>query len=180
MIVSENQRAANRRNSQQSSGPKTPEGKDAVRFSALNWGLCARNHLLAADNPADYQQMWDGLDADWQPPTHTERYYLEGMVTSQWLLARLARSETRICDADLAIGRQLDGPARTPAVTKAAPGPAPAAARASDRNGDGRSGAGFKASRTTGPASRLQDVRLPHPSTRTEPTTNHPRPTTRF
>lgn len=52
--------------------------------------------------------MWDGLHADWQPQTHTERYYLERIATSQWLLARKARSETRICDADLALRRGLE------------------------------------------------------------------------
>jgi hypothetical protein len=36
------------------------------------------------------------LEADWQPQTRTERCYLETMVTSQWLLKRVAESEQKI------------------------------------------------------------------------------------
>src|SRR5450432_553348 len=41
MIVSEARIAANRRNSQLSTGPKTPEGKEKSRANALKHGLCA-------------------------------------------------------------------------------------------------------------------------------------------
>jgi len=107
MIVSDKQQAANRQNAQHSTGPKTPAGKAAVRFNALTWGLRARSLMLRGDNPADYQELWDNLEADWQPQDHTERYYLEQMTTAQWLLTRTAVSETRIRQADLSLGREL-------------------------------------------------------------------------
>jgi hypothetical protein len=44
----------------------------------------------------DYSQLWDELEADWQPQTRTERCHLETMVTSQWLLKRVAESESPI------------------------------------------------------------------------------------
>jgi len=108
MIVSKKQQEANRKNAQQSTGPTSPAGKEAVRFNALTWGLRARNLMLNRENTADYQQLWDGLAAEWQPQSDCERHYLEQMSTSQWLLARNATSETDIYQAGLPLGRELD------------------------------------------------------------------------
>ena len=96
MIISEKQQQANRQNAQKSTGPTTPEGREAIRFNALTYGLRTRQTILPRENCAEYSQLWDELDADWQPQTRTERIYLETMVTSQWLLRRIAESERQI------------------------------------------------------------------------------------
>jgi hypothetical protein len=96
MIISEKQHQANRQNAQQSTGPKTPEGKSAIRFNALTYGLRTRETIFPLENAEEYSDLWDELEAEWQPQTRTERLYLETMVTSQWLLKRLADSEKRI------------------------------------------------------------------------------------
>ena len=96
MISSDKQQEANRQNAQHSSGPKTPAGKAAIRFNALTYGLRTCATILERENAADYSQLWDELEADWQPQTRTERCYLETMVTSQWLLRRAAESEQQI------------------------------------------------------------------------------------
>jgi hypothetical protein len=105
MIISEKQQQANQQNARKSTGPTTPEGKNAVRFNALTYGLRTRETILARENVMEYSDLWDELDADWQPQTRTERCYLETMVTSQWLLKRVADSETRIYET-IAIGDQ--------------------------------------------------------------------------
>jgi uncharacterized protein YecA (UPF0149 family) len=107
VIISEKQQAANRQNAQQSTGPKTAEGKTAVRFNALTWGLRARSLMLPRDIPEEYQQLWDGLAAEWQPQTDTERHYLEQMAISEWLLARTADSEYRVYEASLPLKEEL-------------------------------------------------------------------------
>jgi hypothetical protein len=96
MVISEKQQQANRQNAQKSTGPKTPEGREAVRFNALTYGLRTRETILERENAREYSELWDGLDAEWQPHTRTERIYLETMVTSQWLLKRIAESEQQI------------------------------------------------------------------------------------
>jgi hypothetical protein len=96
MIVSDKQQAANRQNAQHSTGPKSPEGKAAVRFNALTFGLRTRATLLPDDDLAEYSRLWDALHADWQPQDRTEMAYLETMVTSQWMLARAAESEKKV------------------------------------------------------------------------------------
>ena len=75
---------------------KLQPGKEAIRFNALTYGLRTRASILPDENAADYSQLWDEMEADWQPQTRTERCYLETMVTSQWLLRRVAESEQRI------------------------------------------------------------------------------------
>jgi|HubBroStandDraft_1064217.scaffolds.fasta_scaffold01472_17 hypothetical protein len=101
MLISDKQQEANRQNAQQSTGPKTLEGKAAVRLNALTYGLRARSTLITGENPEDYMQFWADLEADWQPANRTERLYLETIATSQWLLARIAKGETNIYEAHL-------------------------------------------------------------------------------
>jgi hypothetical protein len=96
MIISDKQHQANRQNSQQSTGPKTEEGREAIRFNALTYGLRTRQTILERENAAEYSRLWDELEAEWQPQGRTERCYLETMVTSQWLLRRIALSERHI------------------------------------------------------------------------------------
>jgi len=96
MVISEKQQQANRQNAQKSTGPKTPEGREAIRFNALTYGLRTRETILERENAREYSELWDELDAEWQPHTRTDRIYLETMVTSQWLLKRIAESEQQI------------------------------------------------------------------------------------
>ena len=95
-ILSDKQQEANRQNAQHSTGPKSPEGKNAIRFNALTYGLRTRATVLPDENAADYSRLWDEMEADWQPQNRTERCYLETMVTSQWLLARVGDSEKKV------------------------------------------------------------------------------------
>jgi hypothetical protein len=96
MIISDKNQESNRRNAQHSSGPVTPEGKDAVRLNALKYGLRARDTILPSEDVEEYKRLWDDLEADWQPQNRTERLHLETIATSQWLLARVAKIESRI------------------------------------------------------------------------------------
>jgi hypothetical protein len=96
MLISDKQHEANQQNAQHSTGPKTLEGKQAVRFNALSWGLRASSLLIGPDDDADYQELWNCLEDEWCPKTHTELHFLEQMCISQWLLTRNARNERRI------------------------------------------------------------------------------------
>lgn len=107
MLISEKQHQANQQNAHRSTGPKTPEGKAAVRFNALTWTLTARCLMLPDDDPAEYQAIWDNLAAEWRPQTASERHYLDQMVIAEWHLARVAQTEARIHRANLPLGREL-------------------------------------------------------------------------
>jgi hypothetical protein len=108
MVISDKSHESNRQNAQHSTGPKTPEGKKAASLNAVTYGLRTRNLIITGENIADYWQLWDGLETEWQPETPTEHLYLEQMSTSQWLLARMARSEHRVYEANLPFTAELD------------------------------------------------------------------------
>ena len=107
MLISDKQHAANRANAKQSCGPKTPEGKDASRRNALNWGFRARVLLMEPEDPAEYLHLWCQFLDEWQPQAQTELLQLEQMATSQWLLARMALREVRVSASDLGMKSEL-------------------------------------------------------------------------
>ena len=114
MLISDKQHQANRQNAQHSTGPTSQEGRDAIRFNALTFGLRTRATVLQSENVADYYKLYNELVAEWQPQTRTEHCHVETMVTSQWLLARVARSEQRVytevgfCERQFALLAQVD------------------------------------------------------------------------
>jgi hypothetical protein len=97
-MASIKQTEANRRNSQKSTGPRTPEGKAAVRLNALRHGLCARTAVLPTENAEEFHQLCADLETEWQPQGRTEQYLLEQMAVSQWKAARAARMEFLLYD----------------------------------------------------------------------------------
>src|SRR5580704_17009664 len=92
---------ANRRNSQKSTGPKTPEGKAAVSMNALRHGLRARTVVLPGEDREEFNHLCDDLEVEWHPASRTEQFYVEQMAVSQWKLIRMEVSEVNIFkDAD--------------------------------------------------------------------------------
>ena len=89
---------ANRRNSQKSTGPRTPEGKAAVRLNALRHGLYARTAVLPAESSEEFQQLCSDLETEWPPQGRTEQYLLEQMAVAQWKAARAGNMEYNLYD----------------------------------------------------------------------------------
>jgi hypothetical protein len=80
---------ANRRNALRSTGPKTPEGKAAVRHNSLRHGLRASLVVLPGENCKEFDQLCEDLEKDWQPETQLERIHLERMAVNHWQLVQL-------------------------------------------------------------------------------------------
>src|SRR5258707_571329 len=87
---------ANRRNSQKSTGPKTPEGKAAVSMNSLRHGLRARTVVLPGENREEFNQLCNDLEVEWHPNSRTEQFYVEQMAVSQWKLSRMEVGEAAI------------------------------------------------------------------------------------
>jgi hypothetical protein len=108
MLISQKQHEANCRNAQNSCGPKTPEGKAAVRLNALIYGLRARTLIIRDEKAEEFQRFFDTLIAELQPQDEVERMQVQQMAVAHWILARIAYGENQIYQEDLPIERQLD------------------------------------------------------------------------
>ena len=62
-MTSDKQAQANRRNALRSTGPKTPEGKAAVRHNATKHGLLSQEVLLPGEDAATLQELGERLRA---------------------------------------------------------------------------------------------------------------------
>jgi len=59
--------AANRRNAQRSTGPRSAEGKSRARLNALKHGATAQIHVLPGEDPALFHARVDAYEADFPP-----------------------------------------------------------------------------------------------------------------
>jgi hypothetical protein len=92
-MATEQQTAANRENAQKSTGPKTPEGRAAVRLNSVKHGLCAQTLVLMDEDPADFDALLASLEAEHQPATPTEVILVRQMAMASWRLNRLIHME---------------------------------------------------------------------------------------
>jgi hypothetical protein len=86
--------AANRRNAQNSTGPKTPEGKQIVCRNALRHGLLSTNPIVLPEEEADFEILADALHYERQPQTSEERMLVNRMADVCWRLRRASQIET--------------------------------------------------------------------------------------
>ena len=88
---------SNRRNGLKSTGPKTTEGKLAVRYNPLRHGLLAKEVVIDSgagkENRADFETLLSQLQEDLQPAGMLEQMLVEKIASLYWRLARVYRAE---------------------------------------------------------------------------------------
>src|SRR6266404_2185685 len=95
-VTSERQKAANRANARYSTGPKTPEGKAAVRLNACWHGLLARDVVLPEEDADAFEDLWNQVRANLSPMGPIEEVLVDRVINAIWRLRRLARAETAL------------------------------------------------------------------------------------
>ena len=95
-MASDKQIRANRRNAQRSTGPKTPEGKDAVRLNATKHGLRSQEVLLPGEDGESLKELDENLRAELQPVGELENLLVDGIIAAHWRLRRFRRVEAGI------------------------------------------------------------------------------------
>ena len=95
-MTSEKQVQANRRNALKSTGPKTPEGKAAVRLNANKHGLRSQEVLLPGEDAEALKELDENLRAELKPVGEQENLLVDGIVAAHWRLRRLRRVEAGI------------------------------------------------------------------------------------
>jgi len=93
---------ANRQNAQESTGPKTTQGKATVSQNAIKHGLTAQKTVIPGENPADFElyryEMLEELD----PLSPMESMLADRVVSLSWRLKRTVRIQNETIDALLA------------------------------------------------------------------------------
>lgn len=92
---------ANRRNSQLSTGPRTPEGKSISRFNALKSGVHAEAQVIPGEDPAELAALADAYRAQFQPSTPLDYYLVDTLIHADWQLRRLRRIEAQLWTSQL-------------------------------------------------------------------------------
>jgi len=95
-MTSANKAEANRRNALKSTGPKTPEGKAAVRLNAVRHGLLSQDVLLSGEDEAALKELGERLREELQPVGKLEGLLVDRVIASTWRLRRLGRVEAGI------------------------------------------------------------------------------------
>jgi len=94
IVTSDKKAGANRCNARKSTGPRTPEGKSAVRLNALRYGLLSTEVLLPGeDGEALRGGLGEHLRAELQPAGELENLLVDRVVATLWRLRRLGRVE---------------------------------------------------------------------------------------
>ncbi len=92
-MATEKQFEANRQNAQKSTGPKTPEGRAAVRLNGVKHGLTAETIVLKGESEADFTNLLESFEAEHDPVTPTEEALVVQLAMSTWRLRRLYHQE---------------------------------------------------------------------------------------
>jgi hypothetical protein len=95
-MTTEKQIEANRRNALKSTGPKTPEGKDAVRLNALKHGLLSQESILPDEDEEALRELDEQMRNELQPVGVLENLQVERIVFCYWRLRRVGRVEAGI------------------------------------------------------------------------------------
>ena len=100
---------ANRRNSLNSSGPRSMEGKAVSRFNALKTGIQAKAQVIPGEDAAELEQLAADYHRQYRPATPLERFLVDAIVTAEWQKRRLARVEGALWEHFVGEGQESLG-----------------------------------------------------------------------
>ncbi len=95
-MTSDRKAEANRQNALMSTGPKTAEGKAAVRLNAVKHGLLSEQVLLPDEDEDALSELSERLRAELQPEGELENLLVDRITAATWRLRRLGRVEAGI------------------------------------------------------------------------------------
>jgi hypothetical protein len=91
MKSSKRQLAANRANAQKSTGPRTQAGREKVSHNRTTHGLCGRFQVLACEDQAEYNDLFNRFMEVEKPVDDVERELVAKMARHTWLSDRAQR-----------------------------------------------------------------------------------------
>lgn len=110
---------ASQTNGALSHGPVTPEGRAISSRNALKHGLTSATVVLADESQQAYDELLASFAALYCPRTEVEHLLVGHLAAAQWRLARCARFETLLLNAEIEkLQNEPDNP-RSPALAAA-------------------------------------------------------------
>jgi hypothetical protein len=89
---------ANRENARKSTGPRTPEGKERVRYNALKHGLYGKSSpelmMAVGEDPNQFEQLRDDHRESFYPFTPAQEMLCDELALLRWERIRNQRSQT--------------------------------------------------------------------------------------
>ena len=104
-MATQEQIDANRRNSQKSTGPKTPEGKARSRRNGLQHGLTAKTCMLEGEDPEDLLDLLAEIREKFDPQDTDEDFLTERMANARFKYYRIMPIEAAIYNLRLAVDK---------------------------------------------------------------------------
>ena len=92
------QLTANRRNSQNSTGPRSVTGKVTSSQNAFKTGIYSESEIVRGENAADLDALTAAYYSRFQPQLPEESCLVDILVHSEWILRRLRRAEAELCE----------------------------------------------------------------------------------
>jgi len=93
---------ANRRNAQNSPGPRTEAGKAISAANALKSGIYSSREVLPDEDPAELEALTREYHDHFKPATPDERDLVDDLVSYTWLKRRFRRMEVLMLAVDAA------------------------------------------------------------------------------
>jgi hypothetical protein len=88
--------AINRANSQHSTGPRTPAGKQRSSLNALRHGLTAASAVLPSEDRAAYEDHRRRFFDEYRPAAPTESQLVQELADTSWRLNRIPLFEAEV------------------------------------------------------------------------------------
>ena len=102
-MATDRQIAANRKNSQKCTGPRTEAGKAISAQNALKTGLDANSELLRFESRTDYEALTAEYYAQYHPTEPAQRFLVDTLIKSEWLSRRYMTIDAAVFERELNI-----------------------------------------------------------------------------
>ena len=81
--------------SRQSTGPRTPKGKERSKYNALKSGIFSKVIVLKGESRGTFDKLLNGLFSDSQPVGELEQILVEKIAILVWRYRRLIVTEAK-------------------------------------------------------------------------------------
>jgi len=100
---------ANRLNAQQSTGPRTPQGKAVSSQNAFKSGPDADSQFCYGEKRADFYTLQIDYFARFQPRSPEERFQVDSLIRNEWMIRRIFRAEAHLWEFHTTRASRVDG-----------------------------------------------------------------------